>query len=372
MLAVTDGEDRMPQDPAGYGLGRLFWISTEAVVGADVRTERITLWNPAASRLFGYADDEAIGMPLDRLVPDELDRQHHQGLARYRETGVPKLIGSGPVEVPAITKLGRRIHVALTLTAVPEHEEGRFVVAIIRDITAQKEAEADLRRVNQAMKTFVATASHDLRTPLTTVLGFAKLLETRGGELNDQQRSEFGSAIHRAAQQASRLVDDLLTLSKIEARGLDVRHERVALHPALRQAVEECSPGATVSCDDATTVWVDPDHLHRMLANYLSNAVRYGAPPVEVSTREVGDNVEIRVSDRGDGVPAEFVDRLFTSFARGRETSPDGTGLGLSIVKGLAEANGGDAFYEPRAVGGACFGVRLSPGPPATAGSRGS
>lgn len=97
--------------------------------------------------------------------------------------------------------------------------------------------------------------------------------------------------------------------------------------------------------------------------NYLSNAVRYGAPPVEVSVATAGDRIEISVTDSGDGVPAEFVDRLFTSFARAQQAGRDGTGLGLSIVQGLAEANGGQVFYEPRATGGSCFGLRLARGP---------
>lgn len=221
------------------------------------------------------------------------------------------------------------------------------------------ERTAALAASEESMQLFVATASHDLRTPLASALGFAELLEQPGPELSDQQRAEFVAAILRATRQASRLVDDLLTLSKIQAHRVEVRPEWVALRPAIDTAVEKSAPDATVTCDEGIAVWVDPHHLHRMLVNYLSNAVRYGAPPIEVSVAPAEERIEIRVSDAGDGVPPDFLDRLFTSFARASHVKPEGTGLGLSIVKGLAEANQGEVFYQPRPTGGSCFGLRL-------------
>lgn len=222
-----------------------------------------------------------------------------------------------------------------------------FVVLFTRYLTGTR-----------SMRLFVATASHDLRSSLATILGFAESLERDGMELSDQQRAQSASAILRSARQALRLVDDLLMLSKLESGGLDVRPERVVLRSALDAAVKESAPDATVTCDEEIAVWADPDHLHRMLVNYLSNAVRYGAPPVEVSVA-AGDRIEIRVLDSGDGVPADFVDKLFTSFARADHVKREASGLGLSIVKGLAKANGGEVFYETRATGGSCFGLRL-------------
>ena len=109
--------------------------------------------------------------------------------------------------------------------------------------------------------------------------------------------------------------------------------------------------------DDGLRAAVDPDHLLRILVNYLVNAGLHGAPPIRVTAVEHGEQVEVCVHDSGPGVPDDFVDRLFTSFARANTSDRRGTGLGLSIVQGLADANGGVAFYDDSA--GTCFGVRL-------------
>ena len=348
-----------PQDPEAHGLGRLFWLTSEAIVAADIRSERITLWNPAAARLFGYSEADAVGMPLDRLVAPDLRDAHHAGIRRYRKTGIATLVGSGPVAVPAVTKSGEDIHVALTLTAGLGEE---FVVAIIRDVTAQKAAEASRERMTEAMKTFVATASHDLRTPLASVLGFASVLRDQAEGLTAAQRNEFADAVVRGAQQASRLVDDLLTVSKIEADAVDVRPETVVLLPAISRVVGQWLTSAEVACDAELTAKVDGDHLDRMLTNYLTNAERHGSSPffVEAHASEVADNaIEIHVCDSGDGVPVAFEAELFTSFAKASTDNRDGTGLGLSIVRGLARANGGDAWFERHEAGRSCFVLSL-------------
>ena len=103
---------------------------------------------------------------------------------------------------------------------------------------------------------------------------------------------------------------------------------------------------ASIDIDDAVEARVDPEHLRRILVNYLVNAERYGAPPVAITATSSDDGVEVRVDDAGDGVPEGFTERLFTTFARADESDRRGSGLGLSIVQGLANANGGRAFYD--------------------------
>jgi signal transduction histidine kinase len=117
---------------------------------------------------------------------------------------------------------------------------------------------------------------------------------------------------------------------------------------------------ATAEVSDDVRVLVDPEHLRRILVNYLVNADHHGAAPVRVTATFKGDTVEVCVRDSGAGVPADFVERLFTSFARADMSDRRGTGLGLSIVEGLADANGGTAFYDRS--DGPCFGVRLRAG----------
>jgi len=357
---VTERSAAGGQDPDEFGVGGLFWLTSEAIVAADLESERVVLWNPAAERLFGYPSTEALGMRLDRLVPDELRDRHLAGIRRYRGGGAATLVGGGPIAVPAVNRVGDRLDVALTLTDVSHGRPAqRFVLAVIRDVTAQARAERELEATNQAMREFVATASHDLRTPLTAVLGFGRFLEEHGETLGADQRREHLGAILRSAELASRLVDDLLTLSQIQAGAVAIRPERVQLALAAREARAETGSSATITVDDDLAVQVDPTHLERMLVNYLTNADRYGTPPVQIVATRQGGTVTVRVCDAGPGVPDGFAPRLFTSFARANPGAGKGTGLGLSIVKGLAAANGGDVFYETSEDLGSCFGLTL-------------
>ena len=354
-----DEAARGAQHPDRFGIGRLFWLTSEAIVGADLEAEEIVLWNPAAGRLFGYDADEALGMPLERLVPDAVRPQHLAGIRRYRQGDAPPvLVGSGPVQVPARRKDGTLREISLSLTDVSDGTSKRFVLAMVRDVTAVVEAERTLQRTNQAMREFVATASHDLRTPLTSVLGFARTLREQGQELTADEQVTCIDAIVRGATQASRLVDDLLTLSQLQAGVITTHVEAVPLAAVAREAVARSGVDAAVEVADSVTVTADADHVERILGNYLTNAARYGRAPIRITAEIEDDEVVVRVWDAGDGVPAEFEERLFTAFSRVNPAMGEGTGLGLSIIKGLAEANGGDVLYE-RPPDGVCFGVRL-------------
>jgi signal transduction histidine kinase len=221
-----------------------------------------------------------------------------------------------------------------------------------------------LESMNATMRDFVAVASHDLRGPLTSILGFTELLMNRGASLNDEQKSEFLSTIYRQGEHLGRLIDDLLTVSKIEAGALDVHPDVVGVHGALEEAICDQRGGGRVALavPDDLAVFVDREHLNRIVVNLISNAFKYGSPPVEVEAHGSAEGAEIRVSDDGPGVPEDFRGRLFERFARADDKATraqKGTGLGLSIVQGLAQANGGDVWYEPRQPHGSCFAVRL-------------
>ena len=224
-------------------------------------------------------------------------------------------------------------------------------------------ANDELQAVNQSMRDFVAVASHDLRGPLTSILGYASMLTQNWEEFPETRRREFLGVIEGRAHHLARMVEDLLTVSKIEAGHLDVHRDVVRLRDAFEAAAQDFGDQSDViEIDkvDGIQVSADRDHLQRILVNFIGNAIKYGTPPIELCASDSGDWVEIRIRDHGEGVPNEFVPRLFGKFARAEATSEKpGTGLGLSIVRGLAQANGGDTWYEPNVPHGSCFGVRL-------------
>jgi len=203
------------------------------------------------------------------------------------------------------------------------------------------------------MRGFVAVAAHDLRSPIASIVGFSALLNESWSTLTDETRRKFVTTIDRQSNNLAKLVDDLLTLSSAEGGSMTTRPEMIVLVEAIKRCLEsgaEETSNVAVSCSPDLVVRVDPDHLARILDNYVQNALKYGAAPVQIEASRLGNMVEVRVLDRGQGVPPDFVPRLFGKF---------GTGLGLSIVSALAEVNGGQAFYRANVPSGACFVVHL-------------
>jgi len=220
-------------------------------------------------------------------------------------------------------------------------------------------SEERLRTANESLRGFVDVAAHDLRTPLTAIVGFSSVLADDRGALTPDERAKAMATIDRQSQYMSRLIDDLLTTSTIDGGEIITHPERLN----VAQAVADCLEATdgyrhvvTVDCPSDLEVRCDPHHLGRMLDNFLQNALKYGSPPIRVDAARRGDEIAIRVSDQGSGVPAEFVPRLFAKFARAQASQrQQGTGLGLSIVRGLAEANGGRVRYEPNVPHGSRF-----------------
>ena len=228
----------------------------------------------------------------------------------------------------------------------------------------ERQTARELQVANDAMREFLAIASHDLRTPVTVIKGFAATLEQDWDHVPEAQRAQYLAAVRRHADHLGVIIDDLLTTSRLDAGVLEPNPSPVVLRPFLERLVTDL-PGQPVdqlTVDDGLVAWVDEEHLQRMVTNYLVNAFRYGAPPVTVRATADGDAVAITVCDQGEGVAADFEPRVFEKFARADKRNSrenQGTGLGLAIVRGLARAAGGDSWYERNQPSGACFGIRL-------------
>jgi len=248
----------------------------------------------------------------------------------------------------------------------------KALINMLDDLEAERRkadrTNLELREVNEAMRSFIATAAHDLRSPLASMVGFSSLLVKNWPTLSEENRLKFVTTIDRQSHNLTWLVNDLLTLSSIEGGVLKTQPETIVLAEAIRQCLAASSwdtESVAVSCSPDLAVRADPVHLARIIDNYVQNAFKYGQPPLRIEASQDGDMVEIRVVDHGPGVPPDFEARLFGKFARADLPSTrqnKGTGLGLSIVRGLAEANGGQARYQPNVPNGSCFIVLLPTG----------
>ena len=214
-----------------------------------------------------------------------------------------------------------------------------------------EEALADLRRLDEMKTDFVGIASHELRTPIAVVHGIASTLHLRGDELTHEQLAELRRTLFEQTTRLSSLTQGLLDLSRIEAGAVRPRPER--FHP--RERIETLLPQiAPDRLDDVRLaiapeleLVTDADAFERIVANLVTNALRYGRPPVDVRA-EIDEPLRIVVRDHGDGVEAVFVSRLFERFSRGGDDRrrESGAGLGLAIARSYALALNGDLRYE--------------------------
>ncbi len=266
--------------------------------------------------------------------------------------------------MPDASELELLEHASNLVSVLLEQQRDRDRLhALAADLEASNDA---LVAANRAKDDFLSMTSHELRTPLTPMIGMLETLQERWELLPDTDRRGMLDVMSRQAQRLRHLVDDLLLMSAARAGELHAFPEEVEVRPAVEEAiVAMLGPDRTVLVDvpEGLVAHVDPRHLQQVLQNYLSNAVKYADDgPSAVRAARVGRQVVVRVEDDGPGVPSERADELFELFTqldRGDRRTARGTGIGLSVVRALAELNGGRAWHEPAAGGGASFALAV-------------
>jgi PAS domain S-box-containing protein len=359
---LHDISDRYRTHEAQARLATLVEHSADAIIARSA-DGRVTSWNPAAERLFGYSAAEMIGRTVSRVVPPDRAGESEELLARA--VGGEAIAG---FETQRLRKDGTLVDVSITISPIRD-DAGRVseLSLIARDISERKRAERalseayeEISRASELKSQFVAITSHELRTPLTSIAGFAQTMLSRWEQMHEGDKRRFLELIDGQAARLRRLVDNLLLVSRIEAGKVSGVPRAVDLEAAAREVATELrlDEDVAVEADAEPVALADPDHAHQILVNYLENARRYGDAPYHVRIRDEGTSVVTAVCDHGPGVPDDFVPALFETFTQAR-TDTAGSGLGLAIVKGLAEASGGEAWYEPNEPQGARFCLRL-------------
>ncbi len=340
----------------------------------------IASWNLGAQRIKGYSSQDALGRHFRMFYTPDAQRAARP----EHELEVARRDGSYEEEGWRVRKDGTQFRANVVITAIRD-ATGELVgfAKVTRDVTEryemlqeQQRAAAKLGQANarlaaanrnlvaaaEDMTQFLAVTAHELRTPIRVVTGAADLLAGHWTELADPERAELLESMRTSGARLRRLLDDLLTAARLESGAVEIRSRPTGVRQLLLDTVAlvlAAHPDLVVAvdCEPEVSAVVDPERLEQMIANYLTNAARYGGPPVRIEAATANGQVVVAVCDRGPGVPAELAPRLFEKFARGPEDR--GTGLGLFIVRQLARAHGGDAWYERRD-GESCFAVRLS------------
>jgi PAS domain S-box-containing protein len=363
--------------------GRLAAIvdSADDVIVSKTLDGIITSWNGAAERTFGWTVAEAVGRPITLIVPEERHAEEEEVLARLRRGERVEHF-----DTVRVTRDGRLIDMSVTVSPVTDLR-GRIigVSKIARDITERRrfeeqrnrllareqQARTEAEALNRTKDEFLAIVSHELRTPLNSIFGWARMLQSTTMDAATQARAV--DAIVRGASAQSRLVDDLLDLSRIVTGRMRLDFERVHPIDVIEGALDAVRPAAAakeiqiVTDLDATvgTMVGAPDRLQQVVWNLVMNAVKFTPTGgrVTVTLRRTGPDLEIVVADTGEGISAELLPHVFERFRQEDSSSVrahGGLGLGLALVRHLVELHGGHVQAASAGKGrGATFTVRL-------------
>jgi signal transduction histidine kinase len=230
----------------------------------------------------------------------------------------------------------------------------------VRLFTQEREARVALERANEVKTNFVALAAHELRT-VTTIYGFAETLDRLGERLDEGRLRELRRGLASETLRLARLVEQLLDLSRLDADAIEISPQRVDVRARLEELVASAAPderqAVRLEVPPGLHASVDPDAFERILSNLVTNALRYGRPPVIVRAERSDRHFRIAVEDQGPGIAPEFVPDLFERFTRSERTRERtrGTGLGLAIARSYARAHSGDLIYHDIEPHGARF-----------------
>jgi PAS domain S-box-containing protein len=326
---------------------------------------RVVLLNPSGERILGRSADETIGRDYREVLPLQ-DAQGRDWWACSRPyDGLPSRVRQ-PEQLLTLTNSSGDRDVLVTAAYV--RDGGRKVsrlVVCLRDTSARS-------RNERSGAELVSTVAHELRSPLTSVKGFTATLLAKWDRFGDDQKKLMLQTVNADADRVTRLISELLDVSRIEAGRLELRKQVVDVVATVRRdfdariAAGEDPTRLQLSAEgELPEMWVDPDKLAQVVGNLVENALRHGSGTVSVTIRPRDGGAEVRVSDEGDGIPAEAQSRVFSKFWRGGGRG--GTGLGLYIAKGIVEAHGGTIEAGRAPSGGAQLTCWLPAGTPSFA-----
>ena len=377
--------------PHDVGLGTLFVHTHEAIIVGNVESGSIALWNPAAERLFGWTADEAIGQPIEILIPIPIVRLHQAGMSLFRRTGHGNLVDSGaPVEVPALTRDGEEVRVELRLVALQHGDvSGKYVMALLRDVSERRRADMqalEAARADAARAALEQLIADDVRAVQSGAADVERELNraqrasrrlaraVRNGELDAERLRRITRVSELRSDRARRALDEVVTCAALRGAVAPIEAERVNLVPLVSRVIAEVRAAATPCSDDASATSTalpshaaSPDHCN-------ASADQTGASPDRVATsahrpaaspnRSAGSACRVSVA-LPQGLTAVVDARLIETLVRtlvdrAMRRNPRGCWVDVDLRRPLA----GQARLEVREVGhpvSARTRVQLSP-----------
>ena len=328
-------------------------------LGVVDAARRVAIWNPRAEELFGMRADEWLAA---------LDRDLYGAIStRTREPAetLSKMLAAAaiPTKLPRVEfflSTPQERAVEAQWFGLSSHEGSALGYGVLfRDVTREKE-------LDQMKDQLLSTVSHELRTPLAAIKGFTTTLLRDDVRWDEPTQRDFLKIIEEETDRLGELIDNLLDMSKIEAGVLRVDKEPAQLRNVVREAIDRAQRRSEPHWfvmdlpAELPRVWADARRIRQVLNNLLENAIKYtpGGGQITVTGEVEDGHVTVSVADSGQGIPAEFLDKIFQRFfqvdaANTRKTG--GSGLGLSISRGIIEAHGGRIWAESTPGSGSVF-----------------
>jgi two-component system sensor kinase FixL len=413
-------------ESSGFDNTKTLWaIFSTAIDGIILINEQgtILMCNYSAEKMFGYTSDEMIGHNVSMLMHSPHKENHDAYLNRYKATGEARIIGIGR-EVTAIKKSKEIFPLRLAISEI-WMDDTRFYAGVLHDISLQKTAEEELFRLTQELESkvqqrteelgevvnrllklnqqykheiaeridieaalkrkeaelksllnkeielnqmksrFVSMASHEFRTPLSTILSSAALIGKYTGKEEQEKREKHITKIRNAVNNLTNILNDFLSLEKLEEGSLQTRIELVRIPAFCSDLVEEMNlllkEGQRIQLqieERLEDIHTDPRFLYNALVNILSNAIKYSVENTSIYFRIAcdGEYIIFSVQDEGMGIPEDEQKHLFNRFFRARNAiNVQGTGLGLHIVKRYMDLLGGYIKFQSKVGKGTRF-----------------
>jgi PAS domain S-box-containing protein len=386
------------------GQDALFQFATEGILVADEKG-MITRINPSAEKLFGYDPGELIGKKIEILIPSRLSERHIHHRDKFNHNPHARSMGAG-MELYGLKKCGAEFPVEISLSPYSANE-GKFVIAFIIDITVRKNAEERLknysdelekqvknrtlileeaveelektkkelhkaldkeRELNELKSRFVSMASHEFRTPLTTMMSSLSLVTKYGEQQDSANQSKHVGKIKASINNLTDILNDFLSVSKLEEGKVEYLPEKANLKEFIPEIISEMQSVAKKgqkiinNYKGAEFAKVDKKLLKNILFNLLSNAIKFSREGGEITIETLisDSSIKIQVIDTGIGISEEDQKHLFERFFRAHNaTHIQGTGLGLNIVAKYAELMKATINFESKENIGTTFTILI-------------
>lgn len=353
-----------PEDHHLRMLASIVEFSDDAIISKDLNGI-IKSWNAGASKIFGYTEQEAVGRSVTMLIPPERQDEEKMILDRiYRGEQVKHF------ETIRVRKDGTRLPISLTISPI-KNDKGKVIGAskIARDITEKvwlqqqlQEYAEKLKESNAHKDEFIGMASHELKTPLSSIKAYLQLLDP---EIKEEEHKQFVNRALHHVEKLTRLVAELLDISKIQAGKLEFNFSEFDFDELLQESIEaiqQTNPTHHILCSQRVKeiiIHADRHRVEQVIINLLSNAIKYSpnSDMIIVRTAREGDYIQVSITDYGLGIPAGDLDKIFSRFFRvaGLPSNIQGLGMGLHISHEIVAGHRGKMWVESQLGIGSTF-----------------